>query len=395
MSNGLPNKILLVDSDVTNANLLSEQVGKQGIELFAATDLNSAKYRFNNQFFRCVFIEHQFAEVNGLALIQRWRHHELQEKRSAGFVLMTTGALAGHEAALIKELKRIIVVQKPIKYPGILSQIQRGYKMFQDYEVQRKTKNKILNNLESTRNLGLAIHETKGYQEVLGDDYIPMLLDLYTKAGKYDAGLALLAKAGPDSMDPLTKLNMQGKLHMLAGNTAEAIKLMEEADRIAPQNMERLTSMVDLYLKMEEPDQAVDKQKELLTITPDDPDYKFNLFKQLDESGYGRHAANFCRETTGPKEVVRYFNNKGVALARSKSPKEAISEYERALRYYPNNKDNHLIHFNIALAHVRSGDSSLLNEAMKHLTTCLELEPNYEKAQKLMEKVQGMQMQAS
>ena len=41
---------------------------------------------------------------------------------------------------------------------------------------------------------------------------------------------------------------------------------------------------------------------------------KFSLFSKLSEMGYDDHTNQLCRDTASPIEVVRHYNNKGVAL---------------------------------------------------------------------------------
>ena len=52
--------------------------------------------------------------------------------------------------------------------------------------------------------------------------------------------------------------------------------------------------------------------------------------------GYDDHANQLCRETASPIEVVRHYNNKGVALAKEGNVEGAMVEYERSLQFYPN-----------------------------------------------------------
>ena len=389
MSSELPQKILFVDTDTAMASMLSEQLESYKVEVFAAANLETAKYRFNKEYYRVVLVETKFDEVDGLALIQQWRLHDMVDKRRAGFILMTGSALTPQQNALVKEMKNIIVVQKPVKVPQILTPLQKAYQLYHSTGIKGKAKENIRRKLAMTGSIELAISETKGMQEVLGDEFVPFISELYIEAGNYEAGLQLVNKSSDRVLDPLSKLNLQGKFLLHLGRTEEAIEVMEKADNIAPKNMDRVTDMVDLYLRNQQPDDAVGKQKELLDMNPQDEEYKFGLFQQLETSGFGRHAAEFCRETTGPKEVVRYFNNKGVVLAKTNSPLKAVDEYQRALNYYPRNKDNHLIHFNIALAYMKSKDPENLKTAEKHLTKALEIKPDYEKAVSLMERLQA------
>jgi tetratricopeptide (TPR) repeat protein len=79
-------------------------------------------------------------------------------------------------------------------------------------------------------------------------------------------------------------------------------------------------------------------------------------------------------------EVVRHYNNKGVLLAKDGKVKEAIEEYTRALRFFPEFKENFRIYYNLALAHLQLKTAEDIKSAETFLKRALELEPTFEKA---------------
>ncbi|SMF07198.1 response regulator [Pseudobacteriovorax antillogorgiicola] len=383
----LPPKILVVDADPTVTGPISDPLDKMGIEVFAASDLQTAMYRFNKQFFRVIFVELKFPELDGLSVIQKWRNHEIAEKQTAGFIVMTSAPLSKEQLALVNEMGKIQVVQKPLQVGPMITQIQRAYKLHVRYELALKIKKDITEKLEKDGDLKAAIKSVQEFKEPLSDEYYPLLLELYQLHDNYEEGIEVLRQIPNEKMDPLQRLNLMGKFNLKMGNLEDARKFYEEADQVAPKNMERITDMVDMYLQLKSPDKAVDKQRQILDLNPENRDIKFDLFKQLEDNGFADHAASFCQETSAPKEVVRYFNNKGVVMAQTDSIDVAIEEYKRAITYYPNNKDNYLIHFNIALAFLRKRDPKFLPQAKEHLSACLKLQPNFEKAKALLNKI--------
>ena len=107
--------------------------------------------------------------------------------------------------------------------------------------------------------------------------------------------------------------------------------------------------MADLYLQLREPEKAMEKMKESIDYSPDNPEIKFSMYEKLSQAGYERYARDFCEETSSAKEVIRYYNNKGVVLAKQKNHEEAISWYKNALQLIPGAKDIHKIYFHIIL----------------------------------------------
>lgn len=389
----LPTKIMIVDSDPTVAGPITDPLDKMGVEVFCATDLQTALYRFNKQFFRVIFVELKFPELDGLSVIQKWRNHEIKEKQTAGFILMTSSPLTKEQLALVNEMGKLQVVQKPLQMGPIITQIQRAYKLHVKHELSLKIKRDILDKLENDGLVEEAIKSANEFKEPLDDAYYPLITELYQQAEDFQGGVEVIQGAPKDAMDPLQRLNLLGKFNLKMGNAADAKRFFEEADKIAPKNMERITDMVDMYLQLKTPDKAVGKQKQIIDFNPENTEVKFDLFKQLEDSGFADHAASFCQETSAPKEVVKYFNNKGVVMAQTDSADVAIDEYKRALTYYPSNKHNYLIHFNIALAYLRKKDPSLFPEAKSHLDQCLKLRPDFEKGKALLARI--LEKQAS
>jgi tetratricopeptide (TPR) repeat protein len=138
--------------------------------------------------------------------------------------------------------------------------------------------------------------------------------------------------------------------------------------------------MATLYLQTKEPQKSVEKFKELVKLKPESPDYKFEAFKKLYDAGYDEYAIAFGKEVAQPMEVVRHYNNKGVLLAKDGKVKEAIEEYTRALRFFPQFKENFRIYYNLALAHLQLKTAEDIKSAETFLKKALELEPTFEKA---------------
>ena len=391
----LPKNILIVDSDAATPGPLIGPLEKMKVEVFSAADLQTAFYRYNKQFFRVVVLELDFSELDALSIIQKWRQHEVIEKRSAGFIVMSKKSPSEEQLALIREMGSIQIITKPLSVGPLISQLEKAFTTHTKLELKRKIKTEIYDRIENGDDVTDIIKSIHDYKEALGKDYFILLVDLYQRVENYEDALNLINKAPPGLLEPLTKLNLQGSLNLKIGNFAEAKKAFEMADRQAPRNIERIGWMVELYLKANHSDKAVLKQKELMALNPENPELKYSLFQHLEEAGFVDEAAAFCQETTGPMEVVKFFNNKGVVLVKSQEIKSAIIEYNRALTYQPNNKHNYLVHFNIALAYLRTKQSRFFAKAMHHLECCLSLKPDYEKGLALRQRLLAVKTHAS
>ena len=167
---------------------------------------------------------------------------------------------------------------------------------------------------------------------------------------------------------------------------------MEVADKIAPLNVERMNNLAMAYLAARQPDQCVHKMKQLIQFHPEDPAYKFGLFGQLVKAGFDEHAQSLCKETSNPREVVRHYNNYGVALAKSGKLDEAIEEYKKCILFYPTFKEVYRIYYNLALAHAQKRKKNDVDFAIDALEECLKLNPKFEKATKTKESLIGKEL---
>jgi tetratricopeptide (TPR) repeat protein len=191
--------------------------------------------------------------------------------------------------------------------------------------------------------------------------------------------------------DDIAVNNTKGRLLLKMGQTAKAREFLEKADKAAPMNIDRVKAMADMYLKLNDPNASVDKMKQLIALNPEQKDLKFDLFRDLETSGFIDHAIGLCKETTLPAEVVRHYNNKGVLLSKEGLNEKALEEYKASLKFYPSFKENYRIFFNIAIAEANQKTPESLQRAAIALDKCLELCPDFEKGQNLRLTIQQAQ----
>ena len=75
-------------------------------------------------------------------------------------------------------------------------------------------------------------------------------------------------------------------------------------------------------------------------------------------------------------------------LSKDSQLDKALTEYDRALKFYPQFKKNYLIYYNIALAHMHAKTVEAYEKAEKSLKVCLQLEPTFDKAKQALEQVE-------
>ncbi len=380
--NNLPSKILIVDTDPTVPAGLKGPLDRHGVKVLGASDLETAMYLFNQNRIEVAIVELAFEKLPGLVLIQRWRGHEMSEKRFTGFIVSTGNAKdkATEDILLLKELRDIEIIEKPLSVPSILSYLSRAKSTRARALKMEEVKSNMFALARQNGKFDKAVSMIQSSMTDMGVRGQKMLIELYESHQKYPEALAIVDQILQADPNNIGAINDKGRLLLKMGNTQEALKFMERADKAAPDNIERINDMATMYLKMNQPKNAVEKMKQMIDYHPDKPDLKFDMFSKLYDFGYDEQAQTLCEETTSPMEVVRYYNNKGVALAKAGNIEGALTEYERSLKFYPKFKENYRILYNIALAHLGKKTKSSYVTALDYVNKCLEMKPTFDKA---------------
>ncbi len=387
--NNLPSKILIIDGDKSVGQGLKPQLEKHNIKVDTAGDLSSGLYLYSQNIYPVVLVEIAFEELPGLVLIQRWRQHENPEKRNAGFILIAGNRNNENsgEKKLIDELEDLELLYKPLSVIQLLPYLGRAMQTRSRRLRYGEISGKALQLAAKAETAPAAVELVKSNAKDLGARAPDLMREVHEVQLQYQKALDIVDGVLGQKPDNLSAMNHKGRLLLKLGRSEEALKAMELADKQAPQNVQRINELAMAYLRANHPDLSVEKMKEVIKYHPDQPDIKFDMFAKLQEFGYDHHAISLCKDTTAPLEVVRHYNNKGVALAKSSNVEGAIMEYERALRFYPNYKENYRILYNIALAHLSYKTRSHYEIASDYVDKCLQLNPKFEKALKTREQI--------
>ena len=121
-------------------------------------------------------------------------------------------------------------------------------------------------------------------------------------------------------------------LLLQSGDTAEAIKLVEEMVHENPLNFLAYDQLADLYLRANERSKALASLKQAVLIAPPDPKRYSNLIQLTLSSGDAGAAVGFAEEAEKafPKLVELTFF-KALALSGARRHEEAIKAFEKIL----------------------------------------------------------------
>ena len=380
MTSDLPSKILVVDNDQGVLNAVSQGLEAYKIQCSLAKDWESALYMFNTNKFDLCLVSLELETLQGTALIQKWRAHEMESKRFAAFVLSVSQQRKTGDSALVKEIGDVAMISKPIKIPTLLSLMASAMQMSRARASMYQVKDKLISPLLRSKKFEKAATIAKEKLEPAGEKGKFFSSQIYEAAGKVNEAIELLKKLIESDPKNMAYHNELAKIYLQTGNIKEAQKSYEIADQVAPGNIERVNDMANLYLKLKMPEKSIEKFSELINLNPENQEMKYDVYDKLSDAGYLKHAQDFCRETSTPKELVRHFNNKGVLFSKAGEYPDAIDEYKKAVRLIPGSKELYRILYNMAIAHINLKSFEHLKEANTLLLESLKMQPDFDKA---------------
>lgn len=369
--NLLPTKILVVDSDPMIGRLCQNQLKRHNISVLTAQDVGTALYHFNQNKLDVALVELNFRDLPGLVMIQKWRERQFIEKRQTGFICLANRELEAKQERLINELGDIELSRKPIPEPKLLPLLSRALTTKLNASSRREINNKTLQTMlgcDSNTQLVALTKSIFQQSDIGAQHYILQHIIETPNRQKYLPVILSLLEEKPSSS---LLQNYAGQLYDRLGRPEMASKHLEIADQLAPHNIGRISNMASVYLKAQEPVKAAQKFRELVELSPETPDLKYDAMKYILDAGFPKIATEFGEQLNPPADVMKHYNNKGVALSKVGKYEEALLEYENAIRLLPESKKNSIIYYNMALAHMKTDRSGKLREAIACLNQSL------------------------
>lgn len=381
----LPQKVLAVDNDPGILRSVSTMLTKHNVKVVEARDWQSALYLFNTQRFEAAIAALRLDELNGAALIQKWRHHDSIEKRAICVIAGTGQDFSKGDEALLKELGDVSPVPRPYNEAKLITALATTLEKSKITEKVAEVATEKIEPLMRHGKIDKAMEVAKAELELLKDKGKFLSAKVHIEGKDYAHALQLLKEAQAADPNNMSYLNEMGRLMLAQGRLEEAQALFEKADAAAPMNIQRITQMAALYLETDNPDKSVNKMSQLIDLNPDSPDLKFQLFEQLVEAGYKDHARQLSKETSTPGELIKHYNNKGVLHSKQSQYQDALEEYYRAVEMLPNSSLLYRIQYNMAIAHINLKDQENLKAARKILQDILKVKPGFTKAQEKLD----------
>ena len=376
-----PEKVLIVDGDDTFLNMVENFLVGKKIKVIKCPNWEQAIYQYNHNKIDLVIVELALQDLPGPVLAQKFRAHEIPSKQNPGFIMVGNNNKNSGEEYLVKELGDMQFMKKPINLPALLGAIGQAIAMAVERQKIENIQNKVLRPL-------LKAGKTDKAMKVAREQLIPMgtrgqflATKIFERGENYDEALEQLNKLYTNDHSNMQYLNSIGKIRLITGHVDAAREALEKADGIAPNNIDRLNHMAELYMALKDPVGSKKIFENLIELHPENKEMKFDFFQKLKSGGYLQEARELCKSTTTPLELIRYYNNKGVIFSKQEKFTEAIQEYQKARDLIPEAKELYRILYNMALAHINLKNIESIKIAQSLLEETIDLKPDFVKAQ--------------
>lgn len=196
-----------------------------------------------------------------------------------------------------------------------------------------------------------------------------------------DAALAQASYATAVQQNPqFLKAHIKSAdLYIKTGDEDAALTSLQKAAEISPSNPDRHIAMGKIYINKGDPAKA---SAAFSTAVKNENSKAAEIAEELLKLGKPEMAEHYFRASLEKStDTIHTYNRLGISLRRQGKWKEAILEYETALKFDP--KDEGL-YFNMAKAYVEGGN---LKMAEKNFQRALDMNPNLSAAQRELDAI--------
>jgi tetratricopeptide (TPR) repeat protein len=319
----LPTKIVVIDSDAAMANLTEKHVKAMGadlVDVFIDADLGYKSIRSGS--YDAALIDWKLkGQTSGLALLSRLRR--LQEFVYFP-VIISAGVLKREDLRIIQDFQCTFVMEKPLRQKTITEKFQALKKESDWYQANEKNIANAFNatsmdpaivRLEIDKILASAPNSAPlamiAANHLKNQNFLDHAHDLYEQTLKKDPNF-------------LPALNGKAKLYTKMGRYKEAMETLKAAQKLSPQNIERLSLMGEIEISLKNPEAAIDNFKKALHVDQKDTKAKVGLAVA---KGMTKAMELQTHAADEDMSVAKTINNLGVILARQ-------GQYEKAIKYY-------------------------------------------------------------
>lgn len=213
--------------------------------------------------------------------------------------------------------------------------------------------------------------------------------EVYMKKGDMREAERWLAEAARANPQYIRVYESLAQLCSETGREDSALDFLERACEISPNNAQRQLKLGKLYKRMGEDEKADNAFQLALQNDRLNADLHTEIGEIYLDGGDSTKAAAAFKSSLNILENVHVYNRLGIALRKKGRYKDAIKEYNKALKLAP---DDEVLHYNIGRAYMENGDRS---QALGALRQALKLDPEFKECKDLIDQIMETERQSA
>jgi CheY-like chemotaxis protein len=363
-------RVVVVDPDETIQTAIKEillEVGASEVECFS-DGVSAAAYIKDNPNPQLVIQEWRIPQLSGPMFIQRI----VSEGAASTPIIVLSSLVQPKDMPLIREIGVTNVVEKPFDRTEFLKcviwtiQQERIPTEQQTLEVKIRKLLKVKDFNEAEQLIARYCSDTKtsmGRQLLINAEWD------YAKKD-YPAAKAKCIAALKNSIDAINAFTLLGRTLIQMRDFEGALKCLEKAQSLSPNNIERLCSIAESHAETGDLEAAKSAVDSAVDLDPDAVAVQETQVKVAIASDDLDSAKKIMNSLDALENIISYMNNKAVAFARTDRFEDSLNEYEKTVKALPDQKPElkAMVLYNNALALARA---SRLEEARDKLDMVL------------------------
>ncbi len=379
----------IIDPDAAVQNLLTQALTEIGVgSIHAFRDGNEALAKLAaDDPPQLIIQEWKIGGISGPAFVQRVRskHHTLP-------IIVHSSIVKKHDRLLVREMGVSDIIEKPLYKKDLVNRIKEIVIQESGISDARVVEKKVRSRL-SARDFTSArsmIDQLSNSKENLG---VKALLEAEYEFARNNTRKAkdLAIESLHSGGESLILLNLMGKILMKLKEYELARQFFERAQKISPQNIERLCALAEIHEELGNVNAADGAIKEARGVdkesqTIDQTEAKIAIIK-----GDTNKAKKLLENLDSAREIVAQLNNRAVLLAKENKSLESMKLYERALQSLPGSTEGKslksMIQYNMGLGSARQGDNKKASEFLQQAAVAGDASPVFRKITSLTRRV--------
>lgn len=342
-------KVLVIDDDEVARNLIANHLQRMGVaEVVLKVDGEEGWEALTAQAFDFIVLDWKLPKLSGLAFFNRIRR--IPDYRMTP-ILVVSGFLERNDFRLLQEFPATGLMEKPFTVVLFQNRVEDLLRESVWYGQNVALVDTILQAVK---------HDPKKAEQLLkqvlktAPNPVPLAVlaaRCMIKASLLKGAQAILESVLKIDDQCVIAMNELGKVLHLMGDHKRALDMLRMANKLSPQNLQRLCLLGEVELNMKEPERARAYFQKVLDIDGLDSKAEAGLII----AGNMESMLGSTDPMQVPKSFASLMNTMGITLVRNSQFAKGIEQYQAALAFLHAKEDSARVAFNLGLGFLRWG----------------------------------------